>query len=230
MKPENLENPKDPNLSARKPLVKETTSPATGGALGPALQGSVLAQTHGPVPKPKSGQSVKYCSPLGRRMVECPSVWWVTPFLEVVLKGDLKGHQSHLAVGQNQWYHFGVGAPPSLVYFSGDFSGDWDVHWGSDLDFDPWPTNNGLPLTHFENLLPNPVATNHGLASFDCVEFHGVHCDTLITSCASNSTHCFNGTSTTFESGTHCVRFDRHRGAAEASPPSLGQALARRVA
>ena len=25
----------------------------------------------------------------------------------------------HLAVGQNQWYHFGVGAPPNLVYFSG---------------------------------------------------------------------------------------------------------------
>ena len=28
---------------------------------------------------------------------------------------------SHMAVGQNRWYHFGVGAP---------FSGDWDVHWG----------------------------------------------------------------------------------------------------
>ena len=27
-------------------------------------------------------------------------------------------------MGQNQWYNFGVGAPPSLVYFSGD----WDVH------------------------------------------------------------------------------------------------------
>ena len=32
----------------------------------------------------------------------------------------------HVAVGQNQWYHFGVGAPPTLFYFSGD----WDVHWG----------------------------------------------------------------------------------------------------
>ena len=31
-----------------------------------------------------------------------------------------------MAVGQNQWYHFGVGAPPVLVYFSGD----WDVHVG----------------------------------------------------------------------------------------------------
>ena len=34
-----------------------------------------------------------------------------------------------MAMGQNQWYHFGVGAPPSLVYFSGD----WDVHWGYGL-------------------------------------------------------------------------------------------------
>ena len=31
-----------------------------------------------------------------------------------------------MAVGQHQWYHFWLGAPPSLVYFSGD----WDVHWG----------------------------------------------------------------------------------------------------
>ena len=30
-----------------------------------------------------------------------------------------------LAVGQNPWYHVGAGAPPILVYFSGD----WDVHW-----------------------------------------------------------------------------------------------------
>ena len=34
-----------------------------------------------------------------------------------------------MAVGQNQWHHFGVGAPPILVYFSGD----WDVHWGYGL-------------------------------------------------------------------------------------------------
>ena len=31
-----------------------------------------------------------------------------------------------LAMVQNQWNHFGTGAPPILVYFSGD----WDVHWG----------------------------------------------------------------------------------------------------
>ena len=39
---------------------------------------------------------------------------------------------------QNQWYHFGVGAPPILVYFSGD----WDIHWGL-RGFDPWPTRGG---------------------------------------------------------------------------------------
>ena len=25
------------------------------------------------------------------------------------------------------------------THFRTDFSGDWDVHWGYDLDFDPWP-------------------------------------------------------------------------------------------
>ena len=30
------------------------------------------------------------------------------------------------AAGQNEWYNFGVGAPPILVFFSGA----WDVHWG----------------------------------------------------------------------------------------------------
>ena len=32
----------------------------------------------------------------------------------------------HVAVGQHQRYHVGVGAPPILVYCSGD----WDFHWG----------------------------------------------------------------------------------------------------
>ena len=35
----------------------------------------------------------------------------------------------HMAVAQNQWYHFGVGASPILVYFSGDS----DFHWGYGL-------------------------------------------------------------------------------------------------
>ena len=30
-----------------------------------------------------------------------------------------------MAMVQNQWCHFGLGASPILVYFSGD----WDVHW-----------------------------------------------------------------------------------------------------
>ena len=30
-----------------------------------------------------------------------------------------------MAVVQTQWYDFEVGAPPTVVYFSGD----WDVHW-----------------------------------------------------------------------------------------------------
>ena len=38
------------------------------------------------------------------------------------------------------WDPFGVGAPPILVYFSGD----WDVHWGYDLDFDPRLVGGGI--------------------------------------------------------------------------------------
>ena len=37
--------------------------------------------------------------------------------------------------GSNPMVPFWIGARPILVYFSGD----WDVHWGYDLDFDPWP-------------------------------------------------------------------------------------------
>ena len=40
-----------------------------------------------------------------------------------------------MAAGQNQWCHFGVGAPPILVYFSGD----WDAHWGYGV-LTPWPS------------------------------------------------------------------------------------------
>ena len=36
----------------------------------------------------------------------------------------------------------GVGAPPILVYLSGD----WDVHWGYDLGFDPWPYMDTAPI------------------------------------------------------------------------------------
>ena len=36
-----------------------------------------------------------------------------------------------MAVGQNQWYHFGVGEFTTRVRTY--FSGDWDVHWGGFL-------------------------------------------------------------------------------------------------
>ena len=40
---------------------------------------------------------------------------------------------------QNQWdpSHFGIGE--FTAHFRTYFSGDWDVHWGYDLDLDPWP-------------------------------------------------------------------------------------------
>ena len=44
----------------------------------------------------------------------------------LALDSSLLSMWIHVAVGQNQWYHFGVGAPPILV----NFSGDWDVHSG----------------------------------------------------------------------------------------------------
>ena len=40
---------------------------------------------------------------------------------------------------QNQWDpSFGVFGELA-THFRTYFSGDWDVHWGYDLDFDPWP-------------------------------------------------------------------------------------------
>ena len=41
--------------------------------------------------------------------------------------------------GSKPMVPFWVGAPPILVYFSGD----WDVHW-YDLGFDPWPDGSFL--------------------------------------------------------------------------------------
>ena len=39
--------------------------------------------------------------------------------------------QIHMAVGQNQRYHFGVGE--FTTHVRTHFSGDWDVHWGHGL-------------------------------------------------------------------------------------------------
>ena len=49
------------------------------------------------------------------------------PLLNAAGQARVVPHNPHMAVGQNQCYHVGVGAPPILVYFSGD----WNVHWGT---------------------------------------------------------------------------------------------------
>ena len=56
---------------------------------------------------------------------------------------DLKT-QSHGCAGQNQRDPILVGS-----HFRTYFSGDWDVHWGCDLDFDPWP-HGGPPEPEME--------------------------------------------------------------------------------
>ena len=73
-------------------------------ALGNERQRSGFVATPWPSPKPAEPK-------------------WVQHVLFTLLS---KACQQHVAVGQNRWYHFGVGAPLILVYFSGD----WDVHWG----------------------------------------------------------------------------------------------------
>ena len=45
-------------------------------------------------------------------------------------KGDVA--PEHMAVGEHPWYHVGVGAPPSFVYFSGGLGCSLWVR-----DFDP---------------------------------------------------------------------------------------------
>ena len=56
------------------------------------------------------------------------SSWTRETWVNKVAFGSPTGNMSRkgMAVGQN---HFGVGAPPILVHFSGD----WDVHWGHGL-------------------------------------------------------------------------------------------------
>ena len=54
---------------------------------------------------------------------------WVLVMITPFRHDPLECVYIYMAVGQNQWYHFGVGAPPILVYVSGD----WGVHWGYGL-------------------------------------------------------------------------------------------------
>ena len=72
----------------------------------------------------------------------------------------VKAHgYGNVAVGQHQWYHFGTGAPPILVYFSGD----WDVHWGYGL----LTHGHVLKLNAFDNWHCNP-AMNSDTFSWTC--------------------------------------------------------------
>ena len=63
---------------------------------------------------------------------------------------------------QNQWYHFGIGAPPILVYFSGD----WDVHWGYGVlthgHLIPWKHASGLPPRFLIKRRPSPCPSGRG--------------------------------------------------------------------
>ena len=74
----------------------------------------------------------------------------ITPFL-LLFRTVLLNKMLQMAVGQNQWYHFGVGAPPIIVYFSGD----WDVHWGYGiLTHGQIPTKRGSTLWRSSKVFP----------------------------------------------------------------------------
>ena len=82
--------------------------------------------------------AVEQVLPELRNSHSAPKLPWENRcFFVADMKGKFipKRRSTHAAVGHNQWYQFGVGAPPMLVFFGGD----WDVHWGNDLAFDPWP-------------------------------------------------------------------------------------------
>ena len=55
----------------------------------------------------------------------------------------LAGQRANQA-GQCPWYHFGVGE--FTTHFRTYFSGwiESDVHWGYDLDLEPWPSVSAL--------------------------------------------------------------------------------------
>ena len=79
--------------------------------------------------------------------------------MDVVLQPHFQSVGVEMAVGQNQWYHFGVGAPPILLYFSGDL----DVQRGYNLDFDPRPPFNGSTFVRIflEKRLPKGHLDGH---------------------------------------------------------------------
>ena len=60
------------------------------------------------------------------------------------------------------------------THFRTYFSGDWDVHWGYDLDFDPWPcVDQPQSLDQAAQVTPPPGART-ALA-------RSLRCDVLLT-------------------------------------------------
>ena len=79
-----------------------------------------------------------------------------------------------MAVGQNQWYDFGVGAPPILVYVSGD----WDVHWGylTHGHIGIWTEELSVSYdSSMSTLPPSPAGSEIGLVG----SFRAVHMASL---------------------------------------------------
>ena len=96
----------------------------------------------------------------------------------------------YMAVSQNQWYHFGVGAPPVLVYFSGD----WDVHWGYGLLTHGHVYIYIFPLVPVErseclSFCPRPIQ----LKRLKTRETHELRADTLTRASAFHSPQSFVG-------------------------------------
>ena len=100
--------------------------------------------------------------------IEFVAKWWTRQecaALSVCFLGKANNNTKHQVListkthtygCQNQWYHFGVGAHPILVYLSGD----WDVHWGYVRDFDPWPYS--FSIRSFRSKLCTAVAAELG--------------------------------------------------------------------
>ena len=57
--------------------------------------------------------------------------------------------------------HFGVGAPPIVEPIL--VGVESDVHWGYDLDFDPWPYMHSHDSFAMAHVLPLPIGCSEDL-------------------------------------------------------------------
>ena len=65
-----------------------------------------------------------------------------------------------MAVGQNQWYHFGVGE--FTTHFRTYSSGDWDVYWGCGVLTHGQMNRNETKELEAEHQLPTFNVTSGG--------------------------------------------------------------------